>query len=95
MYSTAEAARRIGVCKNTLLRWISDGLMPDVDRDERSWRVWFPQDIHRARAFKKSYRGRAIARRQRPVAKAEYARSAAESMVRFGRALQWAPRSGS
>ena len=40
MFSTAQAAERIGVSKNTLLRWLDEGLTEDVERDWRGWRLW-------------------------------------------------------
>ena len=52
LYTTAEAAARIGVSKNTLLRWISDGRLGDVARDWRNWRVWNATDIARAQAVR-------------------------------------------
>lgn len=52
MISTAEAAARIGVSKNTLLRWIAEGRLTDVARDWRNWRVWSEDDIARARALR-------------------------------------------
>jgi predicted site-specific integrase-resolvase len=51
MYTTAEAARQISVCKNTLLRWVYEGLIPDVGRDWRGWRVWRGRDVERVKAF--------------------------------------------
>ena len=36
----AEVAQRAGVSKNTLLRWLSKGLIEEPDRDWRGWRVW-------------------------------------------------------
>lgn len=52
MISTAEAAARVGVSKNTLLRWIAEGRLADVRRDWRNWRVWSEADIERARALR-------------------------------------------
>lgn len=52
MISTAEAAARVGVSKNTLLRWIAEGRLADVARDWRNWRVWSEADIERARALR-------------------------------------------
>ena len=51
MYTTAQAAQQIGVCKNTLLRWIGVGLIPDVARDWRGWRVYFEADFEAIRRF--------------------------------------------
>lgn len=52
MYTTAEAAELVGVSKNTLLRWISEGRLRDVQRDWRNWRVWSEADIARARELR-------------------------------------------
>ena len=89
MYTTAEAADRIGVSKSTLLRWIVEGSIADVARDWRGWRVWSEQDVNRAKAFKRTYHSQPIARlRRRASPKADYAKAAAESLARFDRALQ-------
>ena len=87
MSRTLEAALRVGVCKNTLLRWISLGLIEDVGRDWRGWRVWSDQDISRAKRFRQRYVSQPIPRvRRRPQAKAEYAKAAADSMACCDRA---------
>ena len=86
MFSTGEAARQIGISKNTLLRWLDEGLVEDVQRDGRGWRVWRPQDIDRLQAFHAAYRGRPHPRRRRrPATKVDCAKAAAASMARFGR----------
>ncbi|MGE5653765.1 MAG: MerR family transcriptional regulator [Bacillota bacterium] len=56
MYSTQEAADRIGVSKATLLRWISSEMIRDVERDQRGWRIWSDEDIARVKRFRDSYR---------------------------------------
>ena len=38
--STAEVADRAGVHRDTLLRWLRDGLIPEPTRDRRGWRVF-------------------------------------------------------
>ena len=88
MYSTGEAAERIGVCKNTLLRWISEGLIPDVERDWRGWRIWSDGDVAKVKAFKGLYHSQPVPRRRRRQSppRARYARAAAQSMARYGRA---------
>jgi len=58
MYTTAEVAERIGVSKNTLLRWISDGRLHDTARDWRNWRVWSDADIRRAETVRDQIHGR-------------------------------------
>lgn len=51
-HSTQEAADRIGVSRNTLLRWLREGRLADVSRDWRGWRTWSDRDIERAAALK-------------------------------------------
>ena len=89
MQATAQAARQIGVCKNTLLRWIAEGLIPDVQRDWRGWRVWSQEDVERARRFRESYHDRPIPRiRRRPVPKSAYLEQAAKTMARYGEVVR-------
>jgi len=54
-YSTAQAARLTGVSKNTLLRWLYAGHLPEPHRTRVGgivWRVWSQEDIERARRLK-------------------------------------------
>lgn len=44
---TAEAARRLGVSKPTLLRWFAQKRIADVRRDRNNWRVFTDQDLER------------------------------------------------
>ena len=45
-YRTAEACQIAGICKNTLFRWIREGLFPDVKiRDRRGWRLFTDEEI--------------------------------------------------
>lgn len=60
MYTTAEVAERIGVSKNTLLRWIGEGRLADVTRDWRNWRVWSEADLARARAVRNEIHGQPV-----------------------------------
>ena len=84
MYTTVEVAKRLGVCKSTLLRWIHEGLMPDVGRDCRGWRVWRSDDVERAKAFQKAYHSKPIRRiRRGSLSRAECANAAAQSMGSF------------
>jgi len=40
-YRTAEVCQMAGISKNTLLRWIRDGVFPDAKhRDRRGWRIF-------------------------------------------------------
>lgn len=92
VFSTVEAAKRVGVSKNTLLRWLDEELVEDVERDWRGWRVWGPEDIERIRAFRQAYHSEPLTRvRRRPVARAAHAKAAAVSMARFGRGYSRGP----
>ena len=93
MHSTVEAAKRIGVSKSTLLRWLDEELVEDVERDWRGWRIWRNHDIERVRAFQKAYHSQPIRRiRRSALSRAEYAKAAAQSMRSF--AMGYTPRQG-
>ena len=86
MYTTVEVANKAGICKSTLLRWIHEGLMPDVGRDWRGWRVWHNRDVERVKAFQKAYHSEPIKRiRRRPINRVDYAKAAAQSMGSFSK----------
>ncbi len=93
VYTTAQASKQICVCKNTLLRWVYEGLMPDVGRDWRGWRSWSQADINRAKAFKQAYHSKPIRRTRRSsLSRAECAKAAAQSMGSFAKG--YLPRPG-
>ena len=93
MYTTAEVAMKVGVCKSTLLRWLDEGLVDDVERDWRGWRVWRGRDIERLKAFQKAYHSKPIRRiRRSALSRAEYAKAAAQSMRSFAKG--YSPRPG-
>ncbi len=93
MFSTIEAANCIGVSKNTLLRWLDEGLVDDVQRDWRGWRVWMQRDIERIKAFKLEYHSKPIRRiRRSSLSRAECAKAAAQSMGSFAKG--YIPRPG-
>ena len=55
MRSTAQAAKQIGVSKNTLLRWLYAGLLAEPKTSKMpgsNWRVWTISDIARAKKVK-------------------------------------------
>ena len=84
MLTTVEVAKRIGVSKSTLLRWLDEGLVEDVERDWRGWRVWRSRDVERVKAFQKAYHSKPIRRiRRSTMSRVEYAKAAAESMRSF------------
>ena len=54
-WSTAQAAKLIGVSKNTLLRWLYSGALKEPKKSKMpgmEWRVWSTSDIQRAKAVK-------------------------------------------
>ena len=61
-YSTAEIAKAIGVSKNTLLRWLYAGNLPEPERKTFGGvenRIWSSKDLERARKYKEqNYRKR-------------------------------------
>ncbi|MGD8787661.1 MAG: MerR family transcriptional regulator [Phycisphaerales bacterium] len=95
MYTTAEVAKKAGICKSTLLRWIHEGLMPDVGRDWRGWRIWSSRDVERVKAFQKAYHSKPIRRiRRSALSRAEYAKAAAQSMGSFAKGYFLRPGAG-
>lgn len=49
-YRTAEACKLVGITKNTYLRWVSTGVVPDVLlRDRRNWRLFSLEDVETLR----------------------------------------------
>ena len=50
-YRTAEVCRIVGISKNTFLRWVREGVFPDVEyRDRRGWRLFTAGDLGRLKA---------------------------------------------
>ena len=93
MHTTAEVAKRVGVCKSTLLRWIHEDLISDVGRDWRGWRMWSEKDINKAKTFMKAYHSKPIRRvRRSSLSRAEFAKAAAHSMGSFAKG--YLPRPG-
>lgn len=40
-YRTAEVCRMVGISRNTLYRWLKEGVLSDVEyRDWRGWRLF-------------------------------------------------------
>lgn len=42
---TAEAAKELGVSRNTLLRWFREGRISEVARDRNGWRIFSQEDL--------------------------------------------------
>jgi hypothetical protein len=50
-YSTAQAARQIGISAITLKRWLLKRKVDEVPRNRNGWRVFTNTDIRRIKAF--------------------------------------------
>jgi DNA-binding transcriptional MerR regulator len=51
---TIEVAKKSGISKSTLLRWIGQGHIKDVNRDARGWRIWTKEELNMVKLFKRS-----------------------------------------
>jgi excisionase family DNA binding protein len=49
--NSSEVARRAGIHRLTLLRWIREGKMPDVSRDRNGWRIFSEEETARIVAY--------------------------------------------
>lgn len=50
-YTISQAARKIGVSRETLLRWFREGRVEDdIARDINNWRIFTNADIERIKA---------------------------------------------
>jgi predicted site-specific integrase-resolvase len=50
-YRTAEVCQRIGISRNTLFRWLKEGIFSDVEyRDWRGWRLFTTAQVETIRA---------------------------------------------
>ena len=54
-FTTAEVATMAGVHRDTLLRWLRDGKVPQPRRDHRGWRVFTRREAAEITAFAKGY----------------------------------------
>jgi excisionase family DNA binding protein len=45
LYSTTEAAAKAGISRDTLLRWLKDGKVPEPDRNRNRWRIFSERDV--------------------------------------------------
>lgn len=65
-YRTAEVCRMIGISRNTLFRWLKEGIFSDVEyRDWRGWRLFTPAQLETIRT--KTSHVRAINRETKRV----------------------------
>ena len=44
-YRTAEVYRMSGISRNTLFRWLKEGILEKSYRDRRGWRVFTEDDM--------------------------------------------------
>lgn len=50
-YTTSQAARLLGVSRNTLLRWFREGRVSDGPRDRNGWRLFGETELETLRAY--------------------------------------------
>jgi DNA-binding transcriptional MerR regulator len=49
-YRTAEVCRMVGISRNTLFRWLKEGIFSDVEyRDWRGWRLFTAAQVETIR----------------------------------------------
>ena len=49
-YRTAEVCQRVGISRNTLFRWLKEGVFTDVEyRDWRGWRLFTAAQVETIR----------------------------------------------
>jgi excisionase family DNA binding protein len=51
-YSTREVAEKVGVSKETILRWLRTGKVPEPDRDRNGWRIFSDEDVEEVLRYK-------------------------------------------
>ena len=83
--NTAKAAHNLEISKSTLLRWISNGLIKDVQRNQKGWRVWSNDDIQRVARFIRSYKGSLEEKPNSLAALNRYKRAMTNSMFYIGK----------
>ena len=51
-YTTTQVAQIVGVTRQTILRWLKEGRVPEVERTDRNWRIFTEKDIEVLKAQK-------------------------------------------
>ena len=46
-HTTAEVADRAGISRDTLLRWLKSGKIPEPDRDRNGHRIFTDEDVEK------------------------------------------------
>jgi len=54
-YKTSDICNRFDISRATLFRWESEGLLTDVERDWRGWRVYSENNV---KAIEKIMKGK-------------------------------------
>jgi len=49
-YRTSEAYRQVGISRATLFRWLKRGIIEELHRDRRGWRMFTEDDLDKIRA---------------------------------------------
>lgn len=45
LYSTTEVAALANVSRDTILRWLKDGKIPEPNRNRNRWRIFSEEDL--------------------------------------------------
>jgi predicted site-specific integrase-resolvase len=51
-YRTSEACRKTGISRATLFQWISQGVLTELLRDRKEWRLFTEDDLQKIKAEK-------------------------------------------
>ena len=49
-HRTSEACREIGISRATLFRWLKEGVVKELHKDRRGWRIFTEEDLGKIRA---------------------------------------------
>jgi len=50
-YRTTEVCRMVGISRNTLFRWLKEGVFKDAElRDRRGWRLFTEEEVDKLKA---------------------------------------------
>ena len=51
-YTTIQTAEKVGVSKETILRWLRAGKITEPDRDRNGWRIFSEAEVNEILRFK-------------------------------------------
>ena len=49
-YTTAEICRKTGISRPTLFRWLRQGVLKELRKDRRGWRIFTEDDLKKIQA---------------------------------------------